>query len=390
MGGGYNLTIVGKNFAEDAGSNNAFVGSAKNSICSVLEANDTHLICEVPRMLDDYNAGDVLEVAVTGRILEQSICEGTCEFTFVASVTNNVTVPSDVSFQYTNDVEIEGEGLSGATVSVGDIDCPLIDSNDTYLKFKYPELEAGDYEIIINTPTGHTYPEIMSETPLQVWNTITASSGSEMGHVMTVKGNGFPDKEGVTVWWVGSENIELDIRSIKPSEVTFEVPKMGDDESGKINVTSSDQFRSFSYSYSADKTPLVNIQHDSGFTYNITRTATDVDFDWAQFLLLDVNDNPTSSKYEMTITEVSSPNYQLAPTDGYLAAGNYVARVHSNSNGFAEMNETTITVGFASAPSSPTPVSSSFVGGKELTISGEGFVTADIDNNDVRVCGLRA
>ena len=70
MGGGYNLTIVGKNFAEDAGSNNAFVGSAKNSICSVLEANDTHLICEVPRMLDDYNAGDVLEVAVTGRILE--------------------------------------------------------------------------------------------------------------------------------------------------------------------------------------------------------------------------------------------------------------------------------------------------------------------------------
>ena len=92
----------------------------------------------------------------------------------------------------------------------------------------------------------------------------------------------------------------------------------------------------------------------------------------------------------MTITEVSSPNYQLAPTDGYLAAGNYVARVHSNSNGFAEMNETTITVGFASAPSSPTPVSSSFVGGKELTISGEGFVTADIDNNDVRVCGLRA
>ena len=57
MGGGYNLTIEGKNFATDANSNNAFIGTAKNSICSVLEANDTHLICEVPRMLSDYSAG---------------------------------------------------------------------------------------------------------------------------------------------------------------------------------------------------------------------------------------------------------------------------------------------------------------------------------------------
>ena len=166
MGGGYNLTITGDNFAPDAGSNNAFIGTAKNSICSVLEANDTHLICEVPRMLDDYSAGDALEVVVTGRILEESICEGTCEFSFDDSVTNNVTVPSTLSYKYQHDVEITGEGLSGATVEVGDIDCALIDSNDTYLKFKYPELEAGDYEIIINTATGHTYPEIMTNNPL--------------------------------------------------------------------------------------------------------------------------------------------------------------------------------------------------------------------------------
>ena len=80
----------------------------------------------------------------------------------------------------------------------------------------------------------------------------------------------------------------------------------------------------------------------------------------------------------MTITEVSSPNYQLAPTDGYLAAGKYLVKVHSDNYGFAEFNETTITVDFANAPSTPTPVSSSFAGGKELTITGAGFLTANI------------
>ena len=89
-------------------------------------------------MLSDYSAGDNLEVVVTGRILEESICEGTCEFTFDDSVTNNVTVPSELSYKYNNEVEIVGEGLSGATVEIGGVDCALIDSNSTYLKFKYP------------------------------------------------------------------------------------------------------------------------------------------------------------------------------------------------------------------------------------------------------------
>ena len=50
MGGGYNLTIQGLNLAPDMNSNSAFIGNAKNSICSVIDANNTHLICEVPRM----------------------------------------------------------------------------------------------------------------------------------------------------------------------------------------------------------------------------------------------------------------------------------------------------------------------------------------------------
>ena len=39
MGGGYNITISGMNFSPDVKSNNAFIGSELNSVCSVIEAN---------------------------------------------------------------------------------------------------------------------------------------------------------------------------------------------------------------------------------------------------------------------------------------------------------------------------------------------------------------
>ena len=33
IGGGYNLTVTGYNFATTTGTNNVFIGDAKNSIC---------------------------------------------------------------------------------------------------------------------------------------------------------------------------------------------------------------------------------------------------------------------------------------------------------------------------------------------------------------------
>lgn len=74
IGGGYNLTITGNNFAPSAGTNNVFIGTAKNSICKVLTSTDTQIVCRVPRMMDDYTAGTALDVVVTGRIIEESVC----------------------------------------------------------------------------------------------------------------------------------------------------------------------------------------------------------------------------------------------------------------------------------------------------------------------------
>lgn len=81
-GGGYLLTINGYNFATATGTNNVFIGDAKNSICKIVSSTSTAISCKVPRMLTDYAVGQALDVVVTGRIIEESICEGTCTFTF--------------------------------------------------------------------------------------------------------------------------------------------------------------------------------------------------------------------------------------------------------------------------------------------------------------------
>jgi hypothetical protein len=69
-GGGYNLTINGFNFATSAGTNNVFIGDAQNSICKILSYTSTSIVCQVPRMMNDYTTGQQLNVVVTGRIIE--------------------------------------------------------------------------------------------------------------------------------------------------------------------------------------------------------------------------------------------------------------------------------------------------------------------------------
>lgn len=50
-GGGYSLTITGLNFATAAGTSQVFIGNAKNSICTIVSATSTSIVCTVPRMM---------------------------------------------------------------------------------------------------------------------------------------------------------------------------------------------------------------------------------------------------------------------------------------------------------------------------------------------------
>ncbi len=75
MGGGYNVTITGRNFAS-ADSTNVFVGDAMNNFCKIKTISSTVIICTMPSMDSSYNAGVAVNITVTGRVVEESRCSG--------------------------------------------------------------------------------------------------------------------------------------------------------------------------------------------------------------------------------------------------------------------------------------------------------------------------
>jgi hypothetical protein len=59
----------------------------------------------------------------------------------------------------------------------------------------------------------------------------------------------------------------------------------------------------------------------------------------------------------------------------YLPAGIYDVIVHSNTYGYASITPSTVTIAFPADPTITASVTSSFAGGRQLTINGAGFVT---------------
>lgn len=105
---------------------------------------------------------------------------------------------------------------------------------------------------------------------------------------------------------------------------------------------------------------------------------------------MDSDSEPTSTVYNMVITKVSNTVFTVAPENGYLGVGTYAVRAHSEKYGYAISNPQTVTIAPVTAPSLIGTTSSSFAGGKKLTITGAGFHEIKIKNNDVRVCGQKA
>ena len=112
MGGGYDITITGRNFA-GKDSTNVFVGDAMNSLCKIKTITSTTIVCTVPSMDSTYVIGTPVEVVVTGRAVEQSVCDGSCGFTFDGSRTNNVTLLLTNTFSNGETITVTGSDLTG-------------------------------------------------------------------------------------------------------------------------------------------------------------------------------------------------------------------------------------------------------------------------------------
>lgn len=58
-------------------------------------------------------------------------------------------------------------------------------------------------------------------------------------------------------------------------------------------------------------------------------------FDKVVFVLLDSNNNPTSSKYNMAITVIDTNTISVSPAASYLPAGTYRVLAHKALRGYS-------------------------------------------------------
>lgn len=197
--------------------------------------------------------------------------------------------------------------------------------------------------------------------------------------IYRVTGNGFP-ASGVSAWLVcPNETSSVRVLSTTPTEVTIDLPRTAatSNLSCRVNVTVGTRFNLYNMLYSPTFTCSGTVAGSGLGPYTFTRTnmLTSPSFvmNTADFVWLDSAGNPTSSVYRLP---VSGNSFSAT----YLPAGTYAIKIHSSSFGYARVTPATVTINF---PADPTAVAttSSFVGGKTLTLSGAGFVTNNIQNN---------
>ncbi len=163
-------------------------------------------------------------MVVTARLTEESVCNGSCGFTYDASVTNNVTIPTTLDYGNGANLTVTGMDLTGAVVTVGGIVVNLTVSNSTSLKFSYPALSFGSYEVKIMTATGYTHPAIMTKTSLWVNSVLSRTGGSLNGHRLSVWTNGFPssvDKYLAINLICTNYSSPLQVTQVLPNIITF-------------------------------------------------------------------------------------------------------------------------------------------------------------------------
>jgi len=178
-------------------------------------------------MNNEYAPGDPQTVLVTGRIIEESLCEGACIFTYLEAGTIHLKPLSATDFLADSFVTIQSQNnadITGATVNVGTKSAIIMVTIgvDTII-FKYPSLPAGSYDIVVTVDGNNAYRALTTTTSL-VSGDISSTSGSNKGQILNVNGNGFTTKESPSnqIEYICSGISKyLSIITMIPTKVTF-------------------------------------------------------------------------------------------------------------------------------------------------------------------------
>mmetsp|Transcript_28304 Transcript_28304/g.25090 ORF Transcript_28304/g.25090 Transcript_28304/m.25090 type:complete len:305 (-) Transcript_28304:1377-2291(-) len=140
--GGTELTITGGTFSTDTQQNLVYLIASTDDdiLCDVTAATTTEVTC-VTRAQTAEMTG-TLDVVVATRIVEESVCGGTCNFEYTTADTPEVTALSASSFKAGDVITVTGTGfdtINDIEVLVGDNEMtPTLDSA-TEFTFAVPD-----------------------------------------------------------------------------------------------------------------------------------------------------------------------------------------------------------------------------------------------------------
>lgn len=155
-------------------------------------------------------------------------------------------------------------------------------------------------------------------------------------------------------------------------------------------------YKTFTYTQSAAKTPSYVVTTLSPFVYQIVSSNLNGQTVRAVFArFLDSSGGATSSTYPFSITSTGSNQISVQPQGSYLPCGTFRLEVHCTMVGYADSTSNILDSYFSTAcqalqQATVTSKFSSYNGGGIITINQAGFITNDIHNNDIRICGIKA
>lgn len=88
-----------------------------------------------------------VKVYVQGRLIEESVCNGTCEYTYTDSETPTVDALDNSVVAVGSTVDVSGSGFNGIVELIFNEDVTVtgsITTSDSFT-FEVPALPAGDY-----------------------------------------------------------------------------------------------------------------------------------------------------------------------------------------------------------------------------------------------------
>jgi len=203
--GGTEITINGSGFAAVEQVFTVQIGNIGETVdCTVIDQDSTYVTCITGPKHANWATGPVV---VLSRIVEESTCEGTCDFTYSSGLTPIVDTISGNTVAPGETLQVQGSNLDptgSVTMTLNGIDCPILNYDANQITCTVPADMAPVQEAeLLVTVEGKGYPRFdgvsnVVDVTLAL-DSISQSDGPSTGVLLILTGKGFTESTTVSV-----------------------------------------------------------------------------------------------------------------------------------------------------------------------------------------------